>query len=50
LTISWDGPGTLVSSTELIGTNAIWNAEGSTSPVTVNSTGTARFYRVTDQE
>jgi fibronectin type III domain protein/lipoprotein-associated protein len=50
LTISWDRPGTLQSTTEWVGTNTIWSIEGTTSPVTVNPTGAARFYRLLVQE
>jgi hypothetical protein len=49
ITLSWDGSGKLESTTALGSNPTIWNDEGSTSPVTVIPSGTAKFYRVQAQ-
>jgi len=44
VTISWDGPGTLQSTSDL--NNPQWTTVAGPSPVTVPMSGTAQFFRV----
>jgi YD repeat-containing protein len=47
LTITWDGPGTLQSTTALQGSTTQWTTETTTgSTFTTTATGTAKFFRV----
>ena len=47
--ISWDSPGKLQSTTALRGSQSVGTDDGTTSPKTITTTGTAKFYRVMAQ-
>lgn len=46
ITISWSGAGTLQSTGALLGAQTQWTDAGTTSPVTVQTTESARFFRL----
>jgi hypothetical protein len=48
ITITWDQPGTLQSTTEFKGAGTVWNDEVTTgNTFTTTPSGTMKFYRVT---